>query len=265
MKVKDKVIVITGAGSGIGRALSLEFLKKGAYVAGVDLNAEALAETKKISGMNEEKFKTYTIDITDKTKVDALPLAVTEHFGKVDGLINNAGIIQRFVRVQELSDREIQKVFEVNFFSTLHLIRSFLPHFLKRQESLIANVSSMGGFLPVPGQTIYGASKAAVKLLTEGLYAELRNTPVKVVAIFPGAIATNIAENSGLGKPENAENSEFKPLEASKAAAIIVKGIEQHKIKILVGSDASMMDKLYRLAPQYAIDFIAKKMEKLLK
>ena len=167
--------------------------------------------------------------------------------------------------MQELTDAEIHRVFDINFFSTLHLIRVFLPQLLERPESLIANVSSMGGFLPVPGQTIYGASKAAVKLLTEGLYAELKDTPVQVVSILPGAIDTKITENSGLERPKNADASRFKALDASKAAEIIVRGIEQNQLKILVGSDASMMDKLYRLAPKYAVDLIAKKMKSLLR
>jgi short-subunit dehydrogenase len=265
MKLKEKVIVITGAGSGIGRALSLEVLAWGGYVAGIDINPDSLSKTRELAGKNQEKFRSFTLDITDKEKTTALPLAVQEHFGKLDGLINNAGIIQRFVKVQELTEAEIHRVFDINFFSTLHLIRVFLPHLLERPESLIANVSSMGGFLPVPGQTIYGASKAAVKLLTEGLYAELKDTPVQVASILPGAIDTNITENSGLERPKNADAYRFKALDASKAAEIIVRGIEQNQLKILVGSDASMMDKLYRLAPKYAVDLIAKKMKSLLR
>ncbi len=122
----------------------------------------------------------------------------------------------------------------------------------------------MGGFLSVPGQTIYGAAKAGVKILTEGLYSELKNTNVHVTVVFPGAIATNITENSGLGKPKSNGDSKLKPLPAEKAAEIIIDGIDKNKFRILVGKDASFLDFLYRLAPQYATNFIQKKMSELL-
>jgi len=136
---------------------------------------------------------------------------------------------------------------------------------LKRPEAHIANTSSMGGFLPVPGQTVYGASKATVKLLTEGIYAELLNTNVKVTVIYPGAIGTNIAANTGvsIAVPADAESS-FKPLPADKAAQIIVDAIEQDRYSVFVGSDAKFMDFIYRLNPKRAARYIYKQMKSLL-
>lgn len=266
MHIAHKIFVVTGAGSGIGRELSLQLLRLGANVAGVDIHPAALAETQKIAGLGEDRFKGFELDISDKEKVARFPAEVLQHFGAVDGIINNAGIIQHFKRVNDLSDEEINRVFNVNFYGTLYLTRAFLPLFLERPEAHIVNISSMGGFLPVPGQTIYGAAKAAVKLFTEGLYAELKGTNVHVTVVFPGAIATNISENSGLGKPKgDVSESKIKPLAADKAAAIIIEGIEKNQFRVLVGSDAKFLDFLYRLRPQYATDFIQKKMSALMK
>jgi short-subunit dehydrogenase len=156
----------------------------------------------------------------------------------------------------------------VNFFGTLYMTKAFLPYLLKRDEASITNVSSMGGFLPVPGQSVYGASKAAVKLLTEGLYAELLDTPVHVSVVFPGATATHITENSNVKAPvaTNADTAKMsaKSLSPNKAAAIIVEGIENDHPQIFTGTDSKAMNKLYRFNPVFATKFIAKQMKSLL-
>jgi len=267
MKAINKTIVVTGAGSGIGRELCLLLLQKQATVAGVDLNQEALAETQKIAGVGDERFKGFVLDITDKVKVDALPGEVVGHFGSVDGLINNAGIIQKFIPVNDLTMEQINRVMNVNFYGTLNMTKAFLPLFLERPEAHIVNISSMGGFIAFPGQTIYGAAKAAVKLFTEGLYAELKDSAVKVTVVHPGAIATNITANSGLGGPkiDPATAKTGLALSAAKAAKIIVGGMEKNKFRVTVGKDAVMIDLLYRLNPRLATNFIGKMMKKTLK
>jgi short-subunit dehydrogenase len=148
------------------------------------------------------------------------------------------------------------------------MVKAFLPHLLKRPEAHIANVSSMGGFLPVPGQTIYGASKAAVKLLTEGLYAETLGTNVGVSVIMPGAIMTEITENSGVElpemSPEEIEKAAGRGTSAVDAAKIVLDGIEANRLHIYVGSDSKMMRLATKVAPKRAMRMIAKKMEGLL-
>jgi short-subunit dehydrogenase len=145
------------------------------------------------------------------------------------------------------------------------MVKTFLPHLLKRPAAHIVNVSSMGGFLPVPGQTIYGASKAAVKLLTEGLYAELLDTNVRVTLAYPGAVGTNIAGNSGIGVPAGAEGKSSMPVLApARAARIILEAMEKDRYSVLVGPDARLMDLLYRLNPRKAAHFIYKQMKSLL-
>jgi short-subunit dehydrogenase len=155
---------------------------------------------------------------------------------------------------------------QVNFYGTLYMTRAFLPHLLKRNEAHILNVSSMGGFLPVPGQAIYGASKAAVKLFTEALSAELADTHVGVTVVFPGGVGTNITTNSNVQIQMDASmQAKAKVLSPQKAAEIIIHAMEKNKFRVVIGSDANFMDKLSRLAPEYAKDFIRKKMSFLLK
>ena len=175
--------------------------------------------------------------------------------------INNAGIIQPFVKVEKLDDNTINKVMNVNFFGPVHLIRYFMEDLTKdRTEQYIVNVSSMGGFFPFPGQTIYGASKAALKIFTEGLYAELEKTNVRVMIVLPGAMNTNITTNSNVEINTSKEESNFKMLEADVAAFKIIEGIEKNKFKLFLGQDAKFLRFLYKINSKTAISFINKKM-----
>lgn len=266
MKVQNKVIVVTGGGNGIGRELVLNLLARGAHVAAVDISAAALQATVELAGASGERLSTHVVDITDRSAVEALPDDVITRHGSVDGIINNAGIIQPFVRIKDLGYDAIEKVLNVNFYGTLHMTKAFLPHLLARPEAHIANISSMGGFLPVPGQTMYGAAKAAVKLFTEGLHSELLNTPVRVTVVFPGAIGTNIAANSGvsISAGSGSRQRSIKPLAPSKAAQIIIDGIEQNRYRVRVGRDSTLMDLMYRANPAYAARLIARQMRSLL-
>ena len=268
MRVQNKVIVVTGGGNGMGRELVLNLLSKGASVAAVDINESALLETVELAGHKKDQVSTHRVNISDREAVTALPEQVIAGHGAVDGLINNAGIIQPFVRVNDLDYATIERVMNVNFYGTLYMTKAFLPYLLERPEGHITNISSMGGFIPFPGQSLYGASKAAVKLLTEGLHSELLDTNVRVTVVCPGAIGTNIAANSGVGHSPGPENTEqqrsIKPLEPSKAAEIIIDGIERNRYRVMVGSDATFLDRFYRLSPERAAHFIFKQMKSLL-
>jgi short-subunit dehydrogenase len=146
------------------------------------------------------------------------------------------------------------------------MVKAFLPHLLERPVAHVANVSSMGGFLPVPGQTIYGASKAAVKLMTEGLYAELLDTNVGVSVIFPGAVATDITGNSGVDIPamDTASQSKIRTTSPEDAAKIILDGIESDDLHIYVGRDSRTMSLMTRVAPRRATHLIYRQMKDLL-
>lgn len=265
MKAAGKVVVVTGAGSGMGRQIALELLRRGARVAAIDLNSTTVRETEELARAGDA-IATFVTNVTDRAAVEALPGASTSRFGAVDGVVNCAGIIQPFVRVNDLDYNAIDRVFDVNWRGTLYMTKAFLPLLLQRPEAHLVNVSSMGGFLPVPGQAVYGASKAAVKLMTEALYAELMGTAVRVTVVFPGAVATNIATNSGVAIAAGAETSSraTRTYPADRAARDIVDGMEHDRFRVLVGPDARLMDRLYRLSPRRATAFIAGQMKDLL-
>ncbi len=259
MKLKGKNVIITGAASGVGRELTRQMLKCGCNISAVDINGENLEKLKE--ELNSKRLKTYVVDMGNVESIKKFREQYKKDDGDVDIIINNAGIIQPFVKVEELDDKTIDKVMNVNFFGPVHLIRFFMEDLTKdRTEQYIVNVSSMGGFFPFPGQTIYGASKAALKIFTEGLYAELEKTNVRVMIVLPGAMNTNITENSNVKVDMGKEESNFKMLEPKVAAEQIIKGIEKNKFKLFLGSDSKFLRILYKINSKAAISYINKKM-----
>ena len=269
MQIKDKVFVVTGGGNGIGREVVLELIRRGGRVTAVDLSEAGLAETVALAKAPEGWLSTHALSVSDRAAVEALPEQVVAAHGNVDGVLNIAGIIQRFVHVEELSIEEIEKVMAVNFWGTLYMDKAFLPLLKARPAAALLNVSSMGGLVPVPGQGAYGASKGAVKLLTETLYAELRGTNVAVTVVFPGGVGTNITENSGVDMPAGAaeavESGKTPKMTApDDAARQIVDAVQEGKFRLLIGSDAKMLDRLSRVNPTKAITSVANQMKKML-
>jgi short-subunit dehydrogenase len=268
MKIQGKTFLVTGGGNGIGREVALQLLAGGARVAAIDLSQEGLAETASLA--KSDNLSTHQVNIADLAQVTSSKVAVNATHGPVDGVINVAGIIQPFVRINELNFEQIKKVMDVNFYGLLHVTKTYLPELISRPEGHIANVSSMGGFVPVPGQSIYGASKAAVKLLTEGLHSELQGTGVGVTTIFPGAIGTNIALNSGIMTEEQMKQMAAKAGPTRKTTSVqvagkaILDGIENKKFHVLIGQDAKTMYFLSRLMPERAANLIYKNMKDLL-
>lgn len=267
MEITGRVFVVTGGGNGIGREVVLELLRKGGRVAALDLSDTGLAETAELAGAGD-RLSTHVVNIADRKAVEKLPAAVTTAHGQVDGLVNVAGIIHKFIPISDLSFEDIERVMNVNFWGTVNTVKTFLPALKERPAASLVNVSSMGALVPFPGQSAYGASKAAVKLLTEGLYAELRGTNVAVTVVFPGAVGTNITGNSGVQMPgaATAENSGgTKMTTAASAGAQIVAAIEKGQYKLRIGSDAKLLDRLARLMPQRATAIIADQMAKMIK
>jgi NAD(P)-dependent dehydrogenase (short-subunit alcohol dehydrogenase family) len=262
MQIGGKVFVVTGGGNGIGREVVLELVRRGARVAAVDRRRESLEETRALA--LPTRVTAYELDITDRGAVEELPGRVIAELGQVDGVVNVAGIIQRFVHINDLTMDEIEHVLAVNFWGTLFMDKAFLPHLLARPEASIVNVSSMGALVPVPGQGAYGASKAAVKLLTECLFAELQGTNVAVTVVFPGAVGTRITENSGVEAPAMPAGAQPKFTSAPDAGSQIVDAIEKGDFRVLIGGDARMLDRLSRLAPARAITTVAKRMKESL-
>lgn len=262
MKISNRVFVVTGAGNGMGREVALGLLARGARVAALDVNEAGLAETLRIAGAGVAATS-HVVDVTDRNAVDDLVQSVLDVHGHVDALVNIAGIIHRFVPVDELSASETARVMNVNFWGTVNTSLAFLPELKGRPEAALVNMSSLSALIPFAGQTIYGASKGAVKQFTEGLYQELIDTNVTVSAIFPGNISTNISWNSGV-KMIDAGGRKVRATAPEAAGASIVEGIECGRFRILVGSDALLLDRLVRIAPKWATGMIARQMKSVM-
>lgn len=260
MRTDGKVFVVTGAGGGVGRELVRELLSRGSSVAGVDINEDALKETKSVTG-NSDRFSIHVADITNYQRIEDLVGQVVAIHGHVDGIINNAGIIQPFITIETLDIKKIDFVMKVNFYGALYMVKAFLPELKKRKEAHILNVSSMGGFLPVPGQVAYGASKAAVMLLSEGMYVELKGSPVNMTVVFPGGINTDIAKNSG-AENENMSNKDSKAMKLlltpEEAARQMLLAMEKNKCRAYIGKDSKLMNFLFKFTPRLALHLIQK-------
>ena len=263
MQISGKVFVVTGAGSGIGRATALQLLGRGAEVAAVDLREdtlEALSQTARAGS----RLSLHALNVADREAVVALPDAVLAAHGHVDGLLSIAGIIQPFVSVADLPLADAERIMAVNFWGTYYVDTAFLPLLSQRPEACLVNVSSMGALVPVPGQGVYGASKAAVQLLTECLYAELADSHIAVTVVIPGAVGTHISENSGVQAPRMREGTTPKMMSADDAAAQIIEAVRKGTFRVLIGGDARMLDRLSRVAPVRAITTVAGRMKALL-
>lgn len=264
MQAKGKTFIVTGGGSGMGQAITLELIKRSANVAIADINVDGMRETLSLAKVDDRRLKVYELNIADLKAVQGFRDKVISDFGAVDGLINNAGIIQPFVDIETLEIEKIKRVMDINFYGTLFMTKTFLPHLKSRPKAHLSNTSSMGGFIPFPGQTAYSASKGAVKMLTEGLNSELQGTNVQVTLVFPGAVNTNITKNSGVemkGSPSAQQTANI--LSAEDAAKQIIDAIEKNKYRVMVGKDAKFLNLFYRLFPERASLFIAKKMKKM--
>ena len=264
MEIQNKNVIITGAASGLGKELTKQMVVKGARVAALDINADNLKKLQ--DELGAQNVKTYVVNMGDRQAVKDFKQSYLQDFDSVDILINNAGIIQPFDFVENITEETIDRVMNVNFYGPLFLIRNFINDFKNStKEQYIVNISSMGGFFPFPQQTIYGASKAALKIFSEGLYAEMKNTNNHVMVVFPGAINTNIAQNSNvkINLPvanDKQKQTSYKMLEAADAAKQVIRGIEKNKFKLFLGSDAKFMKFMYKLNSKKAIDLITKKM-----
>lgn len=262
MQIADKVFVVTGAANGMGRQVVLGLARRGARVAAVDLDEAGLAGTERLCSAGGQ-VSMHTVNVTDRAAVGALPSDVIGAHGQIDGVVNIAGIIHRFAPFTELSDHEIDRVMVVNFGGTVNMCRAFLPILLTRPESNLTNMSSLSALVPFASQTVYGASKGAVKQFSEGLYAELCDTNVHVVTLFPGNISTNLTGNSGV-EMLDAGGRKVRATTPEVASEKIVDGIAKDRFRVVVGSDALLLGALSRLSAGRTTRFIAKQMKSVL-
>lgn len=262
---KNKVIAITGAGSGIGRALAEEFAKRGAQLALADIDEKGVAETAS-SLPSGVKSRTYKLNVTSKEAVFEFADKVLEDFGVAHYIINNAGI-SVLATVEHVSLEEIEKVLAVNLWGVVYGTKAFLPIFLKQKEGCIVNVSSVFGLVATPCSVAYTMSKFAVRGLTETLWQELEGTGVRAVSVHPGGINTNIPKNTieskfgGDFERRMAEANKRQMITSPRDCALeIIAGLERGDKRLLVGNGAKALHFLSRIMPDNYGKMVRKKL-----
>jgi NAD(P)-dependent dehydrogenase (short-subunit alcohol dehydrogenase family) len=251
-RLRDRVAVVTGAASGIGRATGEALARRGCDVALVDLDEGGLAESAaRVRGAGR-KASLHRVDVSDRAAMEALPEAVLAEHGHVHVVVNNAGVSVG-AELSEHSLDDFEWLMGINFWGVVYGCKLFLPHLLREEEGHIVNVSSMFGFIGFPGQISYCASKFAVRGLSESLHAELAGTRVGVTSVHPGAIRTNIVAGARMAHEEERQRAldlfarRGRPPEY--AAERIVRGIERGKLRVLVTPEAFATDWIKRLLP----------------
>jgi NADP-dependent 3-hydroxy acid dehydrogenase YdfG len=272
---KDKVAVITGAGSGMGRYLAVLLAKDGADVCVCDVNEETLQETVEMLRKYNVSVSSHLLDVSDKEAIEALPGKVIDQHGKVDMVFNNAGVTTG-THFKDMDENNWDWVMGINFDGVINSTRAFIPHMVDSPEAAIVNTSSIFGMVAVPGQTVYHATKFAVRGFTESLAMEMKETNpnLQIHCVHPGHIGTNIAADARFDEENfnqdetQASNSIFTRnapksqkemgdmfreggMHPSKAAEIILNGVKKNKTRIFIGLDAKLLDLSQRIFPKH--------------
>jgi NADP-dependent 3-hydroxy acid dehydrogenase YdfG len=264
--LSDKIIAITGAASGIGRALAIRAADLGAIPVLSDVNDAALAETAALVRPKQPRLHTAHVDVGDRDAIYAWADQVKREVGPVDVLVNNAGV-SLSQTIAQMRDEDFYWLMNINFWGVVHGTRAFLPQLTARPEAHIVNLSSVFGLIAVPTQAAYNASKFAVRGFTEALRQELAPTTVRVTSVHPGGIKTNIVRNGRhfqdpTGNADAAAVArEFERVARTtpeEAARQIADAILRAKPRLLIGFDAMVIDRMQRLLPASYDGLIAK-------
>lgn len=248
---ENKVAVITGAGSGIGRALAVNLAGRGCKLALADIDSGGLEHTlKELPSACEAK--TYSFNVSERTAYHSFAKQFLADFKQVDIVINNAGIV-RLHSIEAASYEDYETSLNVNFWGVLYGCKEFIPHLKKRPEAWLVNVSSGAGLMGWAKYSSYNISKFAVRGLTESLRCELRGTSVTVCCVYPGGVDTNLVKacvhSKDAAESVKQLSNTLKQMKAETAAEIIVRGMLNKRARILVGRDAKMLDTAARLFP----------------
>ena len=257
-----KIVVITGAGSGMGRSMAIQLAQMGALVLLSDKNEASLNETKSLVEAAKGKCKTYVVNVAERQQIEAFAKEVLTEFNYIDVLINNAGMSIGEATLNEIKLEDFEQLINVNMWGVIHHTRVFLDVLRTRPEAAIANTSSVFGLMGIPGQIPYCISKYAVRGFTESLRLEMKGTNVAVTCIHPGGIDTNIVRNGIHYKNKELTIQEFKKLvitSSDKAASIIIKAIQKKSKRVMVGPDAKLIRLVTQLAPDMIDGYILKK------
>lgn len=251
--LKERIAVITGAGSGIGQALSIELAKKGAILILSDKNEDTLSTTKQKVQTVGAACYTYTVDVSDEKAIVQFAKTVLKEHGHIDLLFNNAGFALGKITLKDVKMEDFHKIVDVNLWGVINHTKEFIDTLLSRPEAVIVNISSLFGIVGVADQVPYCTTKFAVRGFTEALRMEMMGTNVEVYCVHPGGINTNIYRNAVHYERNPTLDVKFqKALERTspeEAAKVILKHIERKSERILIGIDAEMGDRLARTMP----------------
>ena len=262
----DKVAAVTGAASGIGRALATNLAARGCHLAISDVNEQGLAETASLVADKNVKVTTHIVDVANREQVYQYADDVVKEHGRVNIIINNAGVAVGD-SIEEVSYEDFEWIVGINFWGVVYGTKAFLPHLKKEPEGHVVNISSINGIVTNPLNGPYCSTKFAVKGFTETLRPGLKGTAVGVSSDHPGGTGTDIVRNSRIRRhinpnktPEElATDFDEKAVRntADFAAQTIISGIEKNKQRVLVGGDAKFMDRMTRLFPVTATRFVS--------
>jgi NAD(P)-dependent dehydrogenase (short-subunit alcohol dehydrogenase family) len=250
------IAVVTGAGSGIGRALANQLSAAGCGLALADIDEKSLAETAGMLPGKGAAVSTHVLDVADESGVSAFAEDVRSRHGRLTLLINNAGVALHGM-FEEISLDDLRWLMGINFWGTVYGVKYFLPVLKLQPRAHIVNISSIFGIIAPAGQTAYSASKFAVRGFTEALRHELEGSTVFVSCVHPGGIRTPIAERGRLGtnapKARKIESvsrlAQLAKTMPKDAAARILRGVERREPRILIGLDARQIDIMQRFRP----------------
>ena len=253
--MSNPIIAITGAGSGIGRALAQLANSRGYRLALADINLAALESLRADLGLDETQCLLQELDVSDFKAVNAWRDSIQHAFGGVDIVINNAGIAL-IANADLQSNADIERVMAVNFWGVVYGSQAFMPLLRQSNDAHLVNVSSIFGIIAVPSQSAYNASKFAVRGYTEALRQEVEQDGIHVCCVHPGGIKTNIVQSATILDPERnreqaaAEFDIMAPTTPAQAAQTIFRAIDKRQKRCLIGRDAKWLSLLTRLFPE---------------
>jgi NADP-dependent 3-hydroxy acid dehydrogenase YdfG len=262
--LKDKVVVITGAGSGIGRALAVDIARRGGLLALSDVNEEGLAGTVDLVKAAGGQVRSDLLDVADREAFRAYVDVVLTHFGRVNVVVNNAGVALNG-RVEDLEWDDIDWIIGIDFWGVVHGTKLFLPALIESGDGHVVNISSLFGLVSMPDQSFYNAAKYAVRGFTEALREEMLidRHPVGVTAVHPGGIKTAVARSARYSARDDAARTakffdeKLAKMPPERAAEIIVRGILKNQARVLVGLDAHLIHHLGKLTGSRYQDLVA--------
>ena len=262
----DKVVVITGAGSGIGRSLALECARRGSLLAISDIDEVGLAETvSMVEATGVREVHSARLDVADRTAFATYAAEVASHFGRVNVVVNNAGVALTG-HLADLAYDDMEWIVGINLWGVVYGTKEFLPHLIASGDGHIVNMSSLFGLVSVPGQAMYNSTKYAVRGMSEALREEMlvAGHPVGVTVVHPGGIKTAIVRNARVAhtqdKQATAEWFEKKLARTTpeRAAEVIVRAVLRNQARCLVGADAHALHHLAKLTGARYQDIVAR-------